>query len=391
MRKGVFIFSLIVFMILSACSKKPENATRVEIIDGIKYIHNTEIPLHPNKTVVFEEDLSIGGEDDEGNIILFRPMRFLVDQNENIYITDSQDQVIKVFDPDGRYMRTIGAKGEGPGEFSFISYQTFLPDGRLLVMDSRSIRISLFNSSGEFLVSHQWKKQLGMLQFATDSSCIVAEYFFEGDNPIEDRRLYIKEYDFRGNEIRSFGEFIPPEMKIHVEKNIAFGISTPHSPQSIFASDQKRQCLYHCLNDKYNIEVFDKDGQVFKKMDRPYEPIPFTSKDAEEFRARYENGRHTKKFAKAMAMPKIKTITPRMLVDDLGNLWVQTHEQKEEEDRDFTAYDIFNADGYYEANIWIDKSPSLLMKGKMYRMETDEETGYRFLKRYRVIWTEGAF
>ena len=390
MRIGLLICSLIVFLILSACSEKPESATRVEIIDGIKYIHNTEIPLHPNRSVTFEEDLSIGGEDDEGNIILFRPMRFLVDQNENIYITDNQDQVIKVFDPDGRNMRTIGAKGAGPGEFMYIGYQTFLPDGRLLVMDSRSRKISLFNSSGEFLKSHQWKKQLGRLQFTTDSSCIVAEYIFKGDDPLEGRRLYIREYDFKGNEIRSFGEFISPEMKIHTDRNIIFGIDVPHSPQSIFASDQKRQCLYHCLNDKYTIEVFDKTGKVVEKIDRPYEPLPFTSKDIEEFRARYEKSRSEdmRKLTRDMAMPKIKTITPRMLVDDLGNLWVQTHEQKEEEDRTFTVYDIFNADGYYEARVWIDKSPSLILKGKMYRMETDEETGYRFIKRYRVIWTD---
>jgi hypothetical protein len=388
MRKGLYIFSLIVFMILSACSEKPESAARVEIIDGIKYVRNTEIPLHPNKTVAFEEDLSIGGEDDEGNIVLFRPSRFLVDQSENIYITDRQDQVIKVFDPDGRYMWTIGAKGEGPGEFRSVGYQTFLPNGRLLVMDSSARRINIFDSSGEFLESYQWKKQLGRLQFATDSSCIVFEYIFEGDDPLEKRRLNIKEYDFKGNEIRSFGEFVPQEMKIHAERNIAFGIGVPHSPRSIFTSDQKRQCLYHCLNDKYTIEVFDKNGQVFKKIDRPYEPVPFTSKDAEEFRARYENGRNTKKIAEDMSMPQIKTITPRMLVDDSGNLWVESHEQNEEEDRTFTAYDIFNADGYYEAKVWIDKGPSLLMKGKMYRMETDEETGYRFLKRYRVIWTD---
>jgi len=390
MRKGLFIFSLIVFMILSACSKKPESAARVEIIDGIKYVHNTEIPLHPNKTVTFEEDLSIGGEDDEGNIVLFRPSRFIVDQNENIYITDSQDQVIKVFDPNGRYMWIIGAKGEGPGEFKSVGHQTFLTDGRLLVMDSMARKISIFNSSGEFIESYQWQKQLGRLQFATDSSCIVAEYTFEGDKPLEGRRFYIKEYDFKGNEIRLFGEFVPQEMKVHAERNFAVGIRVPHSPQSVFASDQKRQCLYHCLNDKYNIEVFDKTGKVFKKIDRPYEPVPFTSKDAEKFRARYENSRNEnmKKIAKNITMPQIKAITPRMLVDDLGNLWVATHEQKEEEDRTFTAYDIFNTDGYYEAKVWIDKGPSLLMKGKMYRMDTDEETGYRFLKRYRIIWTD---
>jgi hypothetical protein len=32
--------------------------------------------------------------------------------------------------------------------------------------------------------------------------------------------------------------------------------------------------------------------------------------------------------------------------------------------------------------------PGLFKKGKMYRMETDEGTGYRTLKRYRIIWSD---
>lgn len=43
------------------------------MIDGIEYVHNPEIPLNPNKMVSFEEELSIGEEDEEGNIVLFRP------------------------------------------------------------------------------------------------------------------------------------------------------------------------------------------------------------------------------------------------------------------------------------------------------------------------------
>ena len=391
MRKGLFIFSLIVFMILSACSKKPESAARVEIIDGIKYVHNTEIPLHPNKKVSFEEDLSIGGE--EYNM-LFRPQRFIVDQNENIYITDYQDQSIKVFNPKGEFIQTIGRKGEGPGEFSSIGYLAFLPDGRLMVMDLEARRISLFDSDGKYIESHHWAERPGGLIYATESTCLLTVYTFEGDNPLEDMKLFVKEFDFQGNEISSFGEFKIEESKILSEKReeatIHMVIYTPYSPHSIFAADPVRQHLYHCVNDVYEIETFDREGKVIRRSDRPYKLLPFTSEDAEEFYSRYESRPmvNLKKRIRKMSMPKVKTISSRMLVDDSGNLWVETHEQKEEENRTFTAYDIFNADGYYEARVWIDKSPSLFMKGKMYRMETDEETGYRFLKRYRVIWTD---
>jgi hypothetical protein len=87
-------------------------------------------------------------------------------------------------------------------------------------------------------------------------------------------------------------------------------------------------------------------------------------------------------------MPAVKTVTPRMLVDDRGYLWVETYEKKEMDDKDVTAYDVFNPDGYYEAKVWSDVKPEIFMNGKMYRFHTDEETGYRLVKRYRVVWSE---
>ncbi len=389
MKKVLFIFVIFSFLILSAC-KKPVDKARVEIIDAVEYVHNIETPLHPNKKITFEEDLSIGGEDEKGKIILFRPQRFIVDQNENIYIIDIQDQVIKVFDPNGKYLRTIGRKGEGPGEFKSIQYQAFLPDGRLLVMDYSAHRSSFFDSSGNFIESYQWRKRLAQLHFVTNSSYIVNEYTYEEDMPSEGRKLWIKEYNFEGNEICSFGEFVESKIKEVSEGNRSVMMGVPHSPKSIFAADQNRQFLYHFLNNNYIIEMYDKSGKVFRKIDRPYDALPFTSKDADEFRTPYEKSRNEllKKLVKEMPMPKLKTITPYMLVDDLGNLWVETYEKKEEEDRIITVYDIFNKDGYYEAKVWLDKRPSLFVKGKMYQMETEKETGYRFKKRYRAIWSE---
>jgi secreted PhoX family phosphatase len=88
-------------------------------------------------------------------------------------------------------------------------------------------------------------------------------------------------------------------------------------------------------------------------------------------------------------MPSVKNVTDNMVVDDAGNLWVETHEEKEEQGTTYTAYDIFNEDGIYEARVWLDVSQislGLFKNGKMYTRETDEETGYGVFKRYRVIW-----
>ncbi len=153
-RQKTFSVMFIFFILFwSACNKSqgPETNASVEIIDGIEFIHNTETPIHPDKTVLFEKDLSISSEDEEGNIVLFDPGRYQVDSDENIYISESSDQVIKVFSPDGEYIKTFGAKGDGPGEFQSIGYLGFTPQGSFVVIDNRARRTNLFDATGQFL------------------------------------------------------------------------------------------------------------------------------------------------------------------------------------------------------------------------------------------------
>lgn len=391
MKKPLYLL-LVFVLIFSACKDKSGVSARVEIIDGIEHIFNTETPLYPKRTLSFKEELAISSEDDEVNIILFRPKSFVVGPNENIYITDVQDMAIKVFDPNGKYKLTIGRLGQGPGEFQSVGHQSFLPDGRFLVMDSGQKRTSLFDSSGEFLESFKWEENLGLLYLATNSSLILRKYTFGATkNPLdslEDRKLFIREYDFDGREINSFGEFKVEKTKIYKTGRAAVAMAPPYPPMSIFAGDRERQQLYHMVNNEYLIEVLDRTGKVIRKIERPYFPVPYTRQDTQEFLAKYEEGTGMRKALEAMSMPKVKTITTRMFIDDKGNLWVETFEKIEEEDRILKAYDIFNADGSYEAKVWLDKDPAIIYKEKMYLMETDEETGFSAVKRFRLVWKE---
>lgn len=386
MRKALFLFIASALLLWPACSKKAEQKARVEVIGGVEYIHNPETPVYPDRTVSFEEDLVIGGEDEEGNVVLFDPGLFFVDESGNVYISESRDQVFKVFSPDGQHMKTLGAKGSGPGEFQSIGFSGFTPDGRFLVTDYQARRTSLFDASGEFLKSFPWQKWYSLVHLVTDSYYLTSEYVYGEDR--QDRKLFVKKIDFDGNEIGSYGEFTPPQTKMITQGSIAFGMSIPYSPLSLFAGDQDRGWLYHCMSDTYVIEVFDETGKLFRRIDRPYEPVPFTSDDAEEFRSRYENSTNEvlKKMVKDMELPKVKSVASRMLVDDRGYLWIQTNETEKEEDQTLTAYDVFSSDGYYDSRVWSALSPRLFKNGKMYRMETDEETGYRTLKRYNVTW-----
>jgi len=370
---------------LPACKKEAAGA-KVETIGGVTYVHNPATPLHPGRTVSFEEDFTYKEKDQAGEVRIYKPGRFTVDALDKVYIEDDSDMGIKVFDPQGKYLRTIGRKGNGPGEFGRIADMTILPDGRLLVTDFETRRTSLFSPEGQFLSSFQWKRFFSQVHLATDSSYTVNEMVVAE----ETRELWVKTIDFNGEEVLAFGKFSYPEFKMLRQGDMTFSTSVPWSPASVFAGDQKRQWLYHCLNDKYLIEVYDQKGKLFRKIDRPYEPPAVTSEDIEEFLSRFKDTPDSPfaKMAKEMELPKIKTVTDRMVVDSEGNLWVRTNEEKKEGDKTFTAVDILDPEGFYTARVWLDIFPVLFAAGKMYRAFEDEETGLRQLKRYRVVWKE---
>ncbi len=370
---------------LSACQKKAEKA-KVETIEGVTYIHNTATPVHPKKTVLLEVELVYQDKDETGEVRLFQPGRIAVDAKENAYIADNSDMAIKVFDPQGQYLRAIGRKGEGPGEFTFIGDMVPLPDGRLLVIDFQSRRTSFFSSEGNFLSSFPWTIDIERIYLATDSSYILEEGIYGDEKP----ERWIKKIGFSGEELLSFGQFNYPELKTMRVGGGMARMAVPWSPASIFAGDNSRQWLYHCPGDKYLIEVYDQQGKLFRKIDRPYERAPVTGEDISDFLARFADKPDSPaaKFYEKVEFPKIKPITNRMIVDSDGNLWVRTNEVKKEQGKEITAYDIFNPDGFYDARVWLEVIPSVFAGSKMYLTDEDEITGLRQVKRYRIIWKE---
>ena len=389
MRPFVVSITIISFVLVSSYTdaQSPEWKGKIEVVDGIECIHNTQTPLYPDKTVTFVEELTIGGKDQDGDVILYEPGLLTVDDNENIYISEWQDQVIKVFGSDGKYIRTIGAKGEGPGEFQFISSLAFTKDGKLVVTDLRARRTSFFDSSGQFLRSFKWLIDQYNFIMIKSSSYVFGERAFSGVS--KNGFYYVEEMDFEGKVIRSYAKFYLAEPLIARSRGGGTSYtSLPVAHSSIFAGDTNREWVYHCLNNKYIIEVYNTSGKLFRKIDRPYEPVPFTKKDAEKYKAKYVGSpsEAIRKAVREMKMPEVKNVASRMHVDDDSRLWIRTNEEKEVEYVKLTAYDIYNSDGIYFARIWTPVLPYLFKDGKMYRSDVDSGMGYQSIKRYKVIW-----
>ncbi len=93
----------------------------------------------------------IGGAEAEAGAELIDPQDLALDPSGGVYISDQKPAVIKQFDASGRFARSIGRDGSGPGEFR-VAFLAAAP-GHLVVHDPRSSRTSVFDSAGGFLRS----------------------------------------------------------------------------------------------------------------------------------------------------------------------------------------------------------------------------------------------
>lgn len=84
-----------------------------------------------------------------GKGLLQRPSGLAYDaQGRRIYVADAHAHDIKIFDAQGRLQKTIGRRGEAPGEFNFPTHLAFA-NNRLYVTDSMNSRIQVLDAAGD--------------------------------------------------------------------------------------------------------------------------------------------------------------------------------------------------------------------------------------------------
>jgi hypothetical protein len=74
-----------------------------------------------------------------------------VDAEGLMYAYDAHVPVLRVYSPDGNWLRDVGREGEGPGEYKQPdSGLAILPDGRVALRDPGNGRITLYSADGEY-------------------------------------------------------------------------------------------------------------------------------------------------------------------------------------------------------------------------------------------------
>ena len=135
---------------LSGCSIGEEETPYHIVRDsaGITLVSNSMAGgWSPEEAPTFVEELVIGTLDGEGAYQFSTIISVAVDPSGNIYALDFQRREVKVFDPEGRHLRTMGRSGSGPGELG-LSAALLMRGDTVGVVDVGNRRVQWFGPDG---------------------------------------------------------------------------------------------------------------------------------------------------------------------------------------------------------------------------------------------------
>ncbi len=79
------------------------------------------------------------------------PQGVAVDNEGNVYVTDTLNNRVETFDADGNFISTFGKNGDGPGYFARPKGIAVDGDGHIWVADEMQDRLQVFNREGQLL------------------------------------------------------------------------------------------------------------------------------------------------------------------------------------------------------------------------------------------------
>jgi len=374
MKNRSFVFPTVVllWLIFIFASPEKQKATwkgTIEEIDGVTVVKNPKQPMFGSDVFLIKEELSIG-EEGKGEEYFFADARDIaVDKEGNIYILDSDEALIKVFDTGGNYVKGIGKKGQGPGEMSRPSSIQITPADEIAVNDSAARKIHFFDLEGNFLHA---VSQLNM-SFFTDPKIDGRGYITASYMIMDKEVTYV---------LKTFDRQLQESFPIFSVVVLKYPKINPFYPRCFWDLVEEDKIIWG-FSEKYELSIIDSAGKTVKKITKEYDPIKITEEEKESLIKERFGGREN-------IGPQVKLIWDDfhnpfiyICVDDEGRIFTRTYEKEPESGEYY--FDIFDGDGEYMAKIPLKSRPYVIKKGKLFTIEENKE-GYQLMKRYGITW-----
>jgi hypothetical protein len=366
---------LCLLLFCTACQKKTAQwKGKIDIEDGITVVKNSREPIYKEPVLELQEDLIIKGREDVEEQMFQNIVTLQVNEQGDIYILDEQAGNIKIFDQNGSFLKTIGKKGQGPGEFGMPISLAITPSQNIIVNDMGHRKILFFDEEGNYL------KQISIADkflffgpMVTSTGDLIASHTIPQDSPVTELKKFNQELE----SILTFASIPldkPPAVNIFVARSLSSLRWALTDNDEIIWGDIK--------NPEYELYVHDQEGTLIRKITRDYDPLPITAQ-AKENLMDETFGQSPARDQWDVHFPDSYPPYMGFSFGDRGHIFVWRYE-KQQNDKGGLV-DIFDSDGRYMAQTRLKMNPLIFKKGHMYTIEEDEN-GFKVVKRYKIRW-----
>jgi len=353
-------------VLLSNCSDTPEaEHSFTELTDeGIPVARNRGGPEHDGELFRYEPVVTLHQDEEHPDSFLYQGRSFLrtvkgffLGRDGRYYVNDSGSARIVVFGTDGQFERSIGRRGQGPGEF-MICELIDLSDGILKSVDYNLHRTTHYRTDGRlidtfpgrgrfnigpdlfFSLTHPSRyDQNGHLWMGSGFLVTDAAGDTVGTTALQQVRI---NYEFETPGHGKGGKSRPPVP--YTDR--PFGLYVPDG--SVLLTDGVNPVLMW----------YRLDGSIRKKIETGIPPRPVTPQERDRFfrdldsqiRVADDNQQVYLGWLKdAVVFPQYRTLWNHISVDDAGYIWLEGFEMEfERHDRGGGhTYYLFSPEGEF--------------------------------------------
>ncbi|PIE79396.1 MAG: hypothetical protein CSA15_03240 [Candidatus Delongbacteria bacterium] len=265
--KFLFILPLILFLIFN-CSRK--NDLEVIKTNNItRYINRQNITKELNLNFSFAYEIN---EKKYNNLTLRQPLTLDVDSKNNLFILDKYDATIKKFNIDGKFIRSFGKKGPGPGEMEYANAMIILED-TIYVTDAPKKQFVRFDTNGNFIDKIRIPNNKTLLRLESVGGNKIVGLNIQWEK--REEGIFRKfSYDLMDKKISKLVSFYKYEYLFDKQKPanyLDFLIPFTVTPSYIFVPVSSSK--------EYKVNIYNHSGELKKIIEKPYRRIKFNKQE----------------------------------------------------------------------------------------------------------------
>lgn len=326
------------------------------------------------------EDLSIGSDEGNSPDVFGAIVDISLDQANRLYILDNLERKVSVFDEDGRFVRSLGRAGRGPGEFVGPTGVFALPSGQIGVLDAGAGLILIFDSTGRYSSSVLRATFGTQLPWKGGSSASGA--IFDGAMGADGKTERLTRITRTPRQVDTFS--LPPfeRLRFTVHRGgRSSSVGVPFAPSQHWSLDLSRERIWVGVTDSFRFAETTLSGDTIRVITLDRAPVKISRRDMDaelEYLADFVRQGGTVDRA---LIPRDKPMFRSIDIDPTGNVWVSSL------DRDVPEFSVFDRSGIYLGNLQTPAAaseiPVVLSDSFVYSVLSDT-LGRPFVKRFRI-------